>query len=128
MQRELSVLALFLAACGGTSSPSPNAGSNVASEDERGSTGVPNPAAEYCEKLGYTLADGTCTFPDGTSCEQWSFWRGQCGQDHSYCNLHGGKVAAEEVDKGTWTAVVAVCHVGDNQCEEDEFWRSGVCE
>src|SRR5438128_276010 len=52
------------------------------------STGSANPAAVYCSALGYQLAGEQCTFPDATSCEQWSFYRGECGQAHSFCNLH----------------------------------------
>ena len=48
--------------------------------------GLANPASVYCEEQGYELemrtdADGTagyCIFPDGTECEEWSFYRGEC--------------------------------------------------
>jgi len=51
--------------------------------------GLPNPASVYCVDLGYELtivdeADGQvgmCVFPDDTQCEEWSFFRGECGQD-----------------------------------------------
>jgi beta-lactamase superfamily II metal-dependent hydrolase/putative hemolysin len=49
--------------------------------------GLPNPASVYCVELGYELrivdADGQvgmCIFPDGTQCEEWSFFEGECGQ------------------------------------------------
>jgi putative hemolysin len=50
-------------------------------------TGLANPAAVYCEEQGYTLemrtaADGgqygVCIFPDGSECEEWAFYRGEC--------------------------------------------------
>jgi putative hemolysin len=49
--------------------------------------GLPNPASAYCEEQGYTLEmrtdeDGTygvCVFPDGSECEEWAFYRGECG-------------------------------------------------
>jgi len=50
-------------------------------------TGMANPAAVYCEGQGYTLemrtdADGgqygVCMFPDGSECEEWAFYRGEC--------------------------------------------------
>ncbi|MBL7065092.1 MAG: DUF333 domain-containing protein [Anaerolineae bacterium] len=50
-------------------------------------TGLANPAAVYCEEQGYTLemrtdADGgqhtMCIFPDGSECEEWAFYRGEC--------------------------------------------------
>ncbi|MBX3191799.1 MAG: DUF333 domain-containing protein [Labilithrix sp.] len=54
--------------------PNPNPGSRI---------GMANPASVYCASLGYAAEDETCTFPDGTSCEQWSFFRGECGEGHS---------------------------------------------
>lgn len=49
--------------------------------------GLPNPASKYCEDQGFKLemrtdAQGTtgyCIFPDGTECEEWAFFRGECG-------------------------------------------------
>jgi len=65
---------LVLAACGkATETPQP---------------GMPNPAAVSCEEQGYTVeirtaADGSqqgfCIFPDGTECDEWAFFRGECG-------------------------------------------------
>jgi putative hemolysin len=48
--------------------------------------GLPNPASVFCQEQGYTLelrsdASGTagyCIFPDGTECEEWAFYRGEC--------------------------------------------------
>jgi putative hemolysin len=48
---------------------------------------LPNPASKYCEDQGYTLemrtnelgVAGYCIFPDGTDCEEWAFFRGECG-------------------------------------------------
>lgn len=45
-----------------------------------------NPASVYCEENGGTLemvSDengeyGVCNLPDGTSCEEWAFYRGEC--------------------------------------------------
>lgn len=51
-------------------------------------TSIANPASEYCINLGYTLnfekdkdggQYGVCVFPDGTECEEWSFYKGECG-------------------------------------------------
>ena len=47
-----------------------------------------NPASVYCVRSGYTLeirttADGgqygVCIFPDGNECEEWAFFRKECG-------------------------------------------------
>lgn len=45
-----------------------------------------NPASIHCEQLGYRLEirssdhgdTGVCVFPDGTECEEWSFFYGTC--------------------------------------------------
>ncbi len=50
--------------------------------------GLPNPASVNCiekgNKLDIITADdgsqsGVCTFPDGSSCEEWAYFRGECG-------------------------------------------------
>ena len=55
--------------------------------------GEANPAAGYCSALGYetdrTRASAYCVFPDKSECEQWNFYRGECGQEWSYCKLQG---------------------------------------
>jgi hypothetical protein len=49
---------------------------------------LPNPAAVYCVEQGFqseirTAADGSqagvCIFPDGSECDEWAYFRGQCG-------------------------------------------------
>lgn len=67
--------ALLLGACGSApASPTPAAN-------------MPNPASVYCAEHGGTLeivtaADGSqtglCKFPDGTACEEWAYYRGEC--------------------------------------------------
>ena len=50
--------------------------------------GMPNPASVYCEQNGnkleiHTAADdsqyGICIFPDGSTCDEWAYFRGECG-------------------------------------------------
>ena len=49
--------------------------------------GLPNPASKFCEDQGYRLelrtdvrgTAGYCIFPDGSECEEWAFFRGECG-------------------------------------------------
>ena len=91
--------------------------------------GLANPAAVYCQALGYALTDETCAFPDGTSCEQWAFYRGECGGAHSFCNLHGGAVSNKVEDMGGWTASYALCTQPDGKtCEDSAFAKSCTCE
>jgi putative hemolysin len=49
---------------------------------------MPNPASVYCEQNGnkleiHTAADGNqngiCVFPDGSTCDEWAYYRGECG-------------------------------------------------
>ena len=51
---------------------------------------LPNPAATYCQEQGYsyeirTAADGSqsgvCIFADGSECDEWAFYRGECGPE-----------------------------------------------
>jgi putative hemolysin len=48
---------------------------------------MPNPASVYCEQQGNkleirTAADGSqsgiCVLPDGSTCEEWAYFRGEC--------------------------------------------------
>jgi hypothetical protein len=50
--------------------------------------GMPNPASVYCTQEGNkleirTAADGSqngiCVFPDGSTCDEWAYFRGECG-------------------------------------------------
>ena len=71
----ITVLAvcLALAACG-----------DDAPNEER--QGLPNPASVYCEEQGGTLEIreeaagqyGVCVFDDGSECEEWAYFRGEC--------------------------------------------------
>jgi putative hemolysin len=50
--------------------------------------GMPNPASVYCTQNGnkleiQTASDGSqngiCVFPDGSTCDEWAYFRGECG-------------------------------------------------
>lgn len=52
--------------------------------------GIANPASEVCIAYGYRLLMrkdenggevGYCVFPDGTECEEWQFFRNECGKE-----------------------------------------------
>jgi putative hemolysin len=49
---------------------------------------LPNPASAHCEEQGYRVEVrtddqgnqyGVCVFPDGSECDEWVFFRGECG-------------------------------------------------
>jgi uncharacterized protein len=72
-------LVFLLAACQNTDTQTPN-------------TGLANPASRNCVDKGGRLdirkdddsgEYGVCMFRDGTECEEWEFYRGECKQgDH----------------------------------------------
>lgn len=94
-----------------------------------GGIGLANPASVYCANLGYSAEGGTCTFPDGSSCDQWGFFRGECGQAHSFCNRNGGQVSPKTEDMDGWMATYALCTLPTGaSCKEQDFATSCKCE
>ena len=104
---------------------------------------TPNPASVYCEENGGTLeiredeTDGQvgyCQFPDGSECEEWSFYRGDCNPGDSlnaetglpnpasvYCLENGGTLEIREDGTG---GQVGYCVFSDgSKCEEWSFYR-----
>lgn len=74
----LVVAMVALAACGGKAETI---------QDSPLAPGIANPASQHCEKEGHTLeirtaADGSqtgyCIFADGTECEEWAYYHGEC--------------------------------------------------
>ncbi len=50
-------------------------------------TELPNPASKFCIEQGYNLTirtnpngsqTGYCVFPNGSECEEWAYFRGEC--------------------------------------------------
>ncbi len=67
---------------------------------------IANPASVYCEKRGYqivmrTVADGSqsgvCIFPDGSECDEWAFFRGECGPDEATPMLENKAIEAAKI-------------------------------
>jgi putative hemolysin len=64
---------------------------------------LPNPASDYCEEQGYrteirTAADGSqsgaCVFPDNSQCDEWAYFRGECGPTGTSSPTDAGGPAA----------------------------------
>jgi len=79
----LIIVMLLIASC--TTPQTPPAPDPVATDTPQ--PDLPNPASVYCEAQGYrleirTAADdsqsGICIFPDGSECDEWAYYRGEC--------------------------------------------------
>jgi putative hemolysin len=71
---------------------------------ERSGAGLPNPASAFCEDRGgkleiNTAADGSqqgmCIFPDGSACDEWAFYRGECGPAGLSAEVSGATLALD---------------------------------
>ncbi len=62
----------------------------VKEETKETNVQLANPASTYCVQKGYTLEIrdeaggqvGYCVFPDGNECEEWRFFREECGEKY----------------------------------------------
>lgn len=127
----LLIAALAVAACGGRAEPTAD---------------MANPASTFCINQGYeveirTAADGSqqgfCIFTDGTECDEWAFYRGECGPGQGagggaeianpasvFCEEKGGTV---EIRTGADGSQQGVCLFADGtECDEWAFYR-GEC-
>ena len=61
---------------------------------------MPNPASEFCVEQGYKLEIrseaggeiGYCLFPDGSECEEWAFYRGECAPGSASTATEGSTI------------------------------------
>ncbi len=79
----LIVTLMMLASCTAPQTPP----TPVPVSTEMPQANMPNPASVYCEQQGNkleirTAADGSqsgvCIFPDGSECDEWAYFRGEC--------------------------------------------------
>lgn len=55
-------------------------------KEKKPNQSIPNPASVYCIQNNGTLEIrenekgqyGVCIFPDGSECEEWAYYRGEC--------------------------------------------------
>ncbi len=137
MKTKIVVLVLIgmltIAACGGKAAQNPQP--NMA-----------NPASVFCEKKGgqveiRTAADGSqqgfCKLPDGTECDEWAFYRGECGAGQPaiggaqianpasvFCEEKGGKLEIRAAADGSQSG--ACIFADGSECDEWAFFR-GEC-
>lgn len=116
---------------------------------------MPNPASVFCEDHGGKVelrtdetgaVTGVCVFPDGSECEEWAYYRGECAPASAeqtaaptaaptagaylpnpasvFCEDNGGKVDLRTDENG---AVTGFCVFPDgSECDEWAFFR-GEC-
>lgn len=106
----LTIIVMALAACTALpSTPAPPEPAATAMPQ----AGLPNPASVYCRQGGNkleirTAADGSqygiCIFPDGSSCDEWAYYRGQCSPGG---NASGGAKPPETAEAlADWWGVI----------------------
>ncbi|HON81668.1 MAG TPA: DUF333 domain-containing protein [Methanoregulaceae archaeon] len=142
----IGVLFILLAAvliCGCTHQPAAPVQTPVATTAP--TPGMPNPASVYCEEIGGRVEimknpDGSeygmCTFPNGTSCEEWALFRGEGCKPGStvgmpnpasvYCEEIGGRV---EIMKNPDGSEYGMCTFPNGtSCEEWALFRGEGCK
>lgn len=129
---------IFLTACNLTSGSDKKDSANA---------NMPNPASVFCEENGgkvdiRTAEDGSqqgfCVFPDGSECDEWAFFRGECKAGDSlsmnanmpnpasvFCEENGGRVDIRTAEDGSQQGF---CVFADgSECDEWAFFR-GECK
>ena len=105
---------------------------------------MPNPASVYCEQNGYELeiqtADdgsqsGICIFPDGNTCDEWAYYRGECGPAASGGGPGGGGTSGDGsggyMPPGTseeiadWRGIIKSTEPGAQYDDYFELWTNG---
>ena len=89
-------------------------------EVENGLIGIANPAAVYCNELGYEYKIdneprgqvGYCIFPNKSECDEWQFLKGKCGQEWSYCAMNGYDIITK-TGRNPFSREYAVCVTRD---------------
>jgi dipeptidase D len=134
----LILLGSFMVACGAEPEP--------AATPTRPASDMPNPASAFCIEQGYELEIrdeaagqvGYCLFPDGSECEEWAFYRGECAPASEgevapaalpnpaseNCVAQGGTLSIQTREDG---GQYGIClFEGNRQCEEWALLR-GDC-
>jgi len=121
----LAMVVLVAGAPAGDASPATRElafADRAASSCESG-IGTPNPADVYCAEMGYQTraveeASGVraeCVFPDGTSCDAWQFFTGECGAAFSYCAANGYDQVTKRDGQDPFSQHYAVCMAGGQE-------------
>jgi putative hemolysin len=108
---------------------------------------MPNPASVNCVQNGnkleiHTADDGSqsgvCVFPDGSSCDEWAYFRGECGPGAQYSltpaidveatltNASGGFMPPDTTEEiADWRGVIKSTEPGAQYDDYFELWTDG---
>jgi putative hemolysin len=84
--KRIFIFAIIMMALSACTAPQAQAPGSAATDMPQAK--MPNPASVHCEQNGnkleiQTAADGSqsglCVFPDGSTCDEWAYFRGECG-------------------------------------------------
>ena len=152
----ITMILMALTACSALQVQTPDSAATETSQ-----ANMPNPASVYCEQQGnkleiHTAADssqsGICVFPDGSTCDEWAYFRGECGlapqksptpaiaveatteasgdgpggSNNSGGNASGGYMppgASEEI--ADWRGVIKSTQTGAQYDDFFELWTNG---
>lgn len=90
--------------------------------------GLANPASVNCEEKGgqleiVTVADGSqsgvCKFSDGSECEEWAFFRGECQPDSAQDETSKAKEAIKQLFAQKYNKVLSEITVTISQQDEN---------
>jgi uncharacterized protein len=86
MKKNLTFIIILMVLTACSAPQTPVVTNNLATDIPKAD--MPNPASIHCEQNGNkheirTAADGSqngiCVFPDGNTCDEWAYFRGECG-------------------------------------------------
>jgi uncharacterized protein len=105
------MMCFVLAACAAPRAQTPESAATSAPQ-----VSMPNPASAYCIQHGgkleiRTAADGSqngvCSLPDGSTCDEWAYFRGECGAagQNKLAPTPANQAGADE-KAGDWRGVI----------------------
>ena len=90
---------------------------NDVTRDISGRTMLSNPAAVYCQDMGYEYETfkeaggdrGVCHLPEGITCGAWEYLEGSCGQEYSFCAQQGYQIKTINDGQNPYSISYGVC-------------------
>ncbi len=149
MKKIITVTIILMVLAGCTAIQTQTSGPAAAGTPQ---ANMPNPASVYCEQNGnkheiVTASDGSqsgiCIFPDGSTCDEWAYFRGECGPAAADATAEasgggpGGSGGAEGEGSGgymppgtseeiaDWRGVIKSTEPGAQYDDYFELWTNG---